>query len=244
MTPTERQSVARLLEKLAGYSTQLATAIDLVHDEVLRRAADDRQDSPKRAPDMHKCIESTLAGLTESGSPIYGLGFIASPLRTEGDSGIQWWYKADRGPGFRRLLVGTDPARLDFYDYPETPWFRSTLNDDSLHVTSPYVDYSGTNRYVVTLSRRVQLGDQFFGIAGADIVVGDLQACLQRQLLDLPRASFIIDHDGAVIATNSAQFLGANRSMPLDNERAYDIPGLPWQLVVPLAKSRRKRAAA
>ena len=111
MTPTERQSVGRLLEKLAGYSTQLATAIDLVHDEVLRRATDDRHGGSKPAPDLHKCIESTLAGLRETGSPIYGLGFIASPLKIEGDSGIQWWYRADRGPGFRRLLVGTDPAR-------------------------------------------------------------------------------------------------------------------------------------
>jgi hypothetical protein len=239
MTVSERDAVTGLLEQVAAHTSRISTAIDHVHGAVLEGVSGRPHGSVGQVPDLQDSVCATLNELIRTGSPVYGLGFIADPLLASGHSDPQWWYRAERGRDLRRLVVGTDPGRLDFYDYSETPWYLTTLNDDSLHVTSPYVDYCGTNSYIVTLSRRVQVDGSLLGICGADIVVGELQSCLQEQLLTLARPSFVIDDDGAVIATNSAQFLGANRSLELDHEREYRVPGLPWRVVVP--KSRRSR---
>lgn len=244
MSASERDAVRSLLKEVATHTSRISAAIDQVHKTVLEAVSSPTVGSTGQIPDLQESVCTTLDTLVMEGSPIYGLGFIADPVHTSSNSDPQWWYREQNGRGLRRLVVGTDPGRLDFYDYSETPWYLTTLNDDSLHVTSPYVDYCGTNSYIVTMSRRMQVQGSLLGICGADIVVGELQACLQTHILALPRPSSVVDDDGAVIATNSAEFLGANRPLDLLRERGYPVPGLPWRLIVPsVRKASRSKTA-
>ena len=65
---------------------------------------------------------------------------------------------ADRGTataaphGFARIRLNLDPESVDLYDYLDMDWFTVPLHEGRRYVYGPHVDFSGADRYVVTMT--------------------------------------------------------------------------------------------
>lgn len=236
MSSTIEQATKALINLVSGHVALAERAISAIHSEM--ENALESSDGLAEIPNVRPRVIQELRTLSHESPLVHGMGFIADPALESSGNAMQWFYRdPTSSSGLTHLVVSTDPRNLSYYDYAESAWYTETLGDDDLHVTSPYVDFSGTNRYVVTVSRRVRRADVHVGICGADIVIGDLQSLLQPLLLKLPKPSALIDQQGAVLATNAAALLSANRTEPKAGEFSRFVPGLPWLVVTPQATS-------
>jgi hypothetical protein len=128
-----------------------------------------------------------------------GAGFVAAPgVITGKDRHLEWWQRTASGDGgpdeFARIRLNLDPESIDLYDYLDMDWFTIPQREGRPHVYGPYIDFSGADRYVVTMTVPVTgaraagepepggpatgvpptgvpatVGREFLGVAGADI---------------------------------------------------------------------------
>ncbi|MFC7959134.1 PDC sensor domain-containing protein [Rhodococcoides kroppenstedtii] len=169
--------------------------------------------------------------LSRSGTPLLGMGFVGDNRAFDGRV-LHWWYKPEIGASAQPLEVSTQPAMIDYYDVVNTEWWAAALAGDATEIAGPYVDYSGTNAYILTFARAVRHGGAVVGVVAADIAVGELQTRWQHDLLRAPKPTSVVNEDGVVIATNSGRLLGG----VVDLGRRRDIvrtrvPGCSWLLI-------------
>ena len=120
---------------------------------------------------------------------------------------IDWWW-ADQGIG--QLEVDLDPGSAEFYDYTTTEWYREPARTGRPCIAGPYVDYICTHEYTFTVSVPVVDQGRFVGVAGADILAGEVERMLLPGLSLLGRASrpaVLVSGNGRVIASGTARIL-------------------------------------
>lgn len=157
---------------------------------------------------------------------VFGAGFVANPEAFSNSAGLLWMVNARSRERVDRLIVDAE-----FYDYTSSGWWLAAAGNNGFHVTGPYVDASGTNQYVVTMSTRALRHETEVGVIALDVLVSRIQELLQRVMLRLPTGSCLVDRDGGVIATNTSYLLGANWE-PSSQASTFDITGTEWRLVV------------
>ena len=224
---------ARLLNTLTKMSDQINKLLGQMRDHVLADAAAmkgtrDRLSLADFEPFVHHLYD------TES-LPMLGMGFLPHPDVLPNFS-VRWWYNsgaaATAESPLRALAVGNQPQAMDFYDTLSTEWWQNAANSSDPVVSGPFVDISGTNAYVVTFSQAVRFDDELLGVVAADVTVATLQALCQNTLLDLPRPTSVVNHEGMVIATNAGTLLGSVVDMAtLDEDHQTPVPGTSWLLV-------------
>ncbi|MFI0357835.1 cache domain-containing protein [Actinomadura sp. 9N407] len=131
-------AVLRSIEELS------ATVVDLVRE----RGRPGREElSPLRLE---------ILGVLEGHAPLVtGTGFVAAPdVLADAPLWLEWWQAGD-GPDPERLVVDLDPASLGFYDYTDKPWYTVPDRTRGAYVHGPYVDYHGTDQYILTMSAPV-----------------------------------------------------------------------------------------
>ncbi|WP_067812768.1 cache domain-containing protein [Actinomadura kijaniata] len=135
---------------------------------------------------------------------VSGAGFVAAPgLLADAPMWLEWWQAAGTSPA-ERLVVDLDPASPGFYDYTRYGWFTVPRDTGRVHVHGPYVDYYGTDQYILTLSTPVLDGEGFLGIAGADLFVRRLEPSV---LPPMPPGAVLVNSQGRVIVSRSARHL-------------------------------------
>ena len=88
---------------------------------------------------------------------------------------LEWWRSARPGaPVF--LDAASTPADPDFYDYERAEWFTTPRDTGERWIAGPFLDHSGTNEHILTLTLPVVRDGAFLGVAGADIAVGGIEA--------------------------------------------------------------------
>lgn len=151
-------------------------------------------------------VRSTLAK-----QPLYaGFGFIADVGAVEGSDHFMLWWQM-RGSGAARLRLTLDPSHPDHYDYLAMPWFTAARDERRRVVHGPYVDFSGSDLFTLTMTMPVYEGDRFLGITGADLHYLDLERQLVRVLRSAPGDACVINDEGRVIATNTACWVVSSR---------------------------------
>ena len=139
-----------------------------------------------------------------------GAGVVLAPdALTDAPRCIDWWW-ADRGTGPGHLEVDLDPGSAEFYDYTTTEWYREPARTGQPCIAGPYVDYICTHKYTFTVSVPVVVDGRFVGVAGADILAGEVEQMLLPGLSMLGRAkrpAVLISGDGRVIASGTASIL-------------------------------------
>lgn len=118
---------------------------------------------------------------------------------------LEWWRRAANG-SVSRLEPDLDPESVGFYDFTAAPWFRGPETNGARAVVGPYVDFSGTDEYVVTLTIPVRLHDRFLGVAGADLRLGDLAEAAMSSFLGLPGVACLVNEEGRVIVSTSPRW--------------------------------------
>jgi hypothetical protein len=176
-----------------------------------------------------------------------GAGVVLAPdALADAPRWIDWWWA---GQGIGQLQVDLDPGSAEFYDYTTTEWYREPARTGRPCIAGPYVDYICTREYTFTVSVPVVDQGRFVGVAGADILAGEVERMVLPGLSQLSRASqpaVLVSGSGRVIASSSARILPGEVLRPAGPGRpgspggpgAAGWPGtmtaagpLPWMLL-------------
>lgn len=188
---------------------------------------------------LNPFIESLIE---KHGELLVGAGFVADPEFLEDAAHWMDWRLAGDNE-FRQLEVSLDANDISNYDYINAEWFESPKQGADSAIVGPYVDFGGTNAYVVTITVPVRVDDVFLGVAGADLSVDRVEAVLRRMTRRLGLVAVVITPEGRVVASSIPRQYPGTLLRNLDSRRRvsrpadpamriFDCPGLPWRLVV------------
>jgi hypothetical protein len=183
-------------------------------------------------------------------SLVAGTGVLARPgLLDDAPMFVEWWCAGTTEPFL--LRVSLDPEHPIFSDYDTFEWFEGPWKDGSKRVVGPWVDYTGTGEHVMTLSVPVFAADggsEFLGVAGADVLVRQMEEIALEPLRSMPEDAALVNTDGRVIASNTSRLLVGSLLEESDARWAADAeggwtlrddgvaasrhPALPWAVVV------------
>ena len=223
--------ITALIERVLASVTEVAEAMTAV------AAAARAGRRPLRRGDLAALRPLVRQVLARHRGFAAGAGVVLAPdALADAPRCIDWWW-ADQGIG--RLEVDLDPGSAEFYDYTTTEWYREPARTGQPCIAGPYVDYICTHKYTFTVSVPVVDDGRFLGVAGADILAGEVERMLLPGLSTLGRASgpaVLVSGSGRVIASGTASILPGTVLRPAGPAPRPAGPGpaagpLPWRLL-------------
>jgi hypothetical protein len=177
-----------------------------IRDEVLRVR-------PPRSPltETHLSqLQRLLVEFLGEESAVWGMGFIAAPGVLDGhERYLLWWQR--HGERVARLRLNFDPSSVDVYDYLQMDWYQLALRGQARVAYGPYVDYSGSDMYTITATIPIVADGVFLGVAGADLVVAEVEHRLLAVLRQTPEDAVVISAERRVIIANTPRWLVGSR---------------------------------
>lgn len=171
--------------------------------------------------------------LAPSAQPrLAGLGFVPA-VGALGDRprGLEW-VRRDQQGSVSRLEPDLDPDSLGYYDFTTTDWFRRPLATGARSVVGPYVDVSGTDEYVVTVTVPVALAGRALGVCGADLRLGDLFDVVMPTVRGLDADAALVNADDRVMVSSSPRWLVGSLLPAGDALLTRRCRLVPWRVVV------------
>jgi hypothetical protein len=204
--PDER--FASLLTGLTRRVEQvLASVIGLGAAAAAIAAAAQRAGRPLRHADLAVLRGHVATLLGQHAGLAAGAGVVLAPgTLADAPRCIEWW-RADQGSGLTQLQVDLDPDSAEFFDYTTTEWYGTPERTGRPSVAGPYVDYICTHQYTFTVSVPITAAGKFAGVAGADILAGQVERLVLDGLSALGRTAVLVGGNGRVIASNTAHVL-------------------------------------
>jgi len=92
------------------------------------------------------------------------------------------------------------PWRGSFYEYGSSPWMERPRESGIDSVVGPYVDF---DKYLITLSSPITIGERFIGVAAADIHLHDYEKLVALPLSRFETDCMICNGEGRVVVSNS-----------------------------------------
>jgi hypothetical protein len=162
---------------------------------------------PLRRTELAALRPAVAGVLREHADLALGAGVVLAPgMLADAPRCIEWWW-GSRGSALEQLQVDLDPDSAEFYDYTTTEWYRAPERTGRPSVAGPYVDYICTHQYTFTVSVPVECAGRFAGVAGADILAGEVERLVLPGLAGLGRVAVLVSGSGRVIASNTASVL-------------------------------------
>lgn len=199
--------------------------------------------------DLAPVQERIVASIVEDDA-LVGMGFVPAPLVIAGqERAMMWWQRNDGRT--TRLRLNFDRSSIDVYDYVEMEWFQQPAAGRARVAMGPYVDYSGSELYIVTTAVPVLVDGRFVGVTGADLLFGELERRLVDALRKEPFEAVIVNAERRVIAANSPRWvLGTRLAAAPEVGRAEGgvvyaaveplLPGMGWVLGLVVAEEGAK----
>ncbi len=216
--------ITALIERVLASVTEVAEAMTAV------AAAARAGRRPLRRADLATLRPLVAQVLARHRGFAAGAGVVLAPdALADAPRCIDWWW-ADQGIG--QLEVDLDPASAEFYDYTTTEWYREPARTGRPCIAGPYVDYICTHKYTFTVSVPVMENGRFAGVAGADILAGEVERMLLPGLSMLGRVNrpaVLVSGNGRVIASGTASILPGTVLRPAGPVTAAGP--LPWMLL-------------
>ena len=216
-TPASR--VRALLEGVFGPVTAIGDGFVAQRRDCLAAGA---ALTPDKLSGMREIIWHQLSLLPAAD----GAGIVAAPGVIAGkDRHLEWWQRTAHGDGgsdaFARIRLNLDPESIDLYDYLDMDWFTIPRREGRRYVYGPYIDFSGADRYVVTMTVPVAgasspghgaAGErEFLGVAGADIRMSHLEPELLAILRSVPAPAVLVTAERRVVAANTSHWISGTR---------------------------------
>ncbi|GAA3524096.1 PDC sensor domain-containing protein [Nocardioides daeguensis] len=155
-------------------------------------------------------VQDRIVELIAEDDALVGMGFVPAPLVMAGqERAMLWWQRNDGRTS--RLRLNFDRTSIDVYDYVEMEWFTQPAAGQARVSMGPYVDYSGSELYIVTAAVPVLVEGRFVGVAGADLLFGELERRLLDVLRKEPFEAVIVSAERRVIVANSARWVLGTR---------------------------------
>ena len=162
-----------------------------------------------------------------------GAGIVAAPGVVAGKHRhLEWWQRGAAGEGgagqggeaFARIRLNLDPESIDLYDYLDMDWFTVPGRERRRYVYGPYVDFSGADRYVLTMTVPVCDGPEFLGVAGVDLRMSHLEPELLAVLRAIPAPAALVTAERRVVAANTPRWISGTRldRLPSPGDGAFD----------------------
>lgn len=194
-----------------------------------------RAESQGRLPttgDLAAIRPTLLDHLARGDPPLAGTGVIAAPnALADQPRWLEWWRTPVGGSGPCPLTVDLDPQSIGGYEYTSAEWFSAPLRSGEPVVVGPYVDYAGTDEYILTFASPIKSGDRFLGVAAADIRAGDFERAMFPILDAVGPGSALVNGFGRVIASNTPDVI-LGSLLPADRgHRSTTLDCAPWTLV-------------
>jgi|GEM_PF-4511026 len=165
----------------------------------------------------------TRAALERPDHLVLGAGVIRAGSRPS----LSWWWRRSGEP--EPLTVALEPNSLVFYDVEHRPWFLEPWRTGTLSVVGPYLDRSGTDTMVVTLTR--PLPGEPPGIVGADLALDAIFDVLVAEPAARDLGAILENSEGRIIASANPRFtMGELDRGPW--RAVVTCEQLPWRLVV------------
>lgn len=210
-------TAAALAEQVSRRLEPVYTLLDRVADEVLRCR-------PARAPLTEAnlaALHRMLADVIAAEPLIWGAGYVAAPGMVDDlERYMAWWQR--HHSRVTRLRLNFDPRSVDVYDYLQMDWFQLAQSGQARVAYGPYVDYSGSDMYTITATIPVVADGAFLGVAGADLVVGEIEHRLLEVLRGTGADAVVVNTERRVIAANTPRWIVGSRLPALPQVGADD----------------------
>lgn len=243
--------------ELADLAARLGSRVEERLRAASLRAGDLLASAVPRTTAITSDFESEARSVLDSLSGIAsGCGFLATPnLFKDAVLSHTWWSLEDGAVEIARLDL--DESSDSFYDYTAKDFFRIAATTGQMAVDGPYVDYLGTNEYILTWGVPVLLSGAFVGIVGIDVTLQDLQRQLLAMSSSHPQPQALVNSRGRVIFSTVAKpapgsmvrspdlmswFQSGTRAPSRNADmQVWPCAGLPWATLL-LAPHARKDA--
>lgn len=236
------ERVTDVLDDVFGWLAKLADRLRTLHHdaETAGRAL--------HSGELAALREDIFARLRSHSALFAGTGVIlADDVLADRSHWLEWWQNRG-GPTPVFLEVDHDPSSVDFYDYDSAAWFAHPRSTGERIVVGPYVDYSGTDEYMLTFAHPVHCKGRFLGVAATDIRADAFESVLLGALGPSGPPVALVNSTGRVVASNTPHAI-AGSLVPESGHRGGetdstvdDIPvacsasagcaGLPWRVSV------------
>ena len=220
-----RDAAAAVLDRVHDALADVFAAIAALRAAVLELPAEPRRTdlAPVRA-----LVHATL----ERQPLLAGAGMVFAPgVVADAPRWLEWWRSVPAGAPVL-LDASLDPGDPDFYDYEAAEWFTTPRDTGERWIAGPFVDHSGTNEHILTLTLPVVRAGVFLGVAGADIAVGAIEAVGGAALAAVAGEAALVNHRGRIIATNTARRLVGTLWAPGAADAAVDDQRLLWRVMI------------
>ncbi|KMO84602.1 hypothetical protein BST22_22655 [Mycolicibacterium chubuense] len=206
---------------------QASQTLEPVYALLARVAEEVLRSRPSRAAltEAHfSNLQRLLAELLDAErSIVWGMGFVAAPSVVEGrERYMAWWQRINDRP--TRLRLNFDPTSIDVYDYLQMDWYRLAQGGQARVAYGPYVDYSGSDMYTITAAVPIVADGTFLGLAGADLVVGEVEHRLLEVLRQTAEDAVVVNAERRVIAANTPRWIVGSRLGAMPSAGAASDP--------------------
>ena len=186
----------------------------------------------RRATDLAGLEPRLRALLVGADHPrLAGLGYIAALGALDDEPRCLRWVRRGEDGSLPVLRPDLDPDSLGFYDYTAADWFQRPLTTRQRSIVGPYVDFAGTDEYVVTLTVPVECDGDDLGVAGADLRLGDLADAVMPALCSIGADAALVNAAGRVVVSSSPRWqVGALVRQPQVTAR-QPCTGTPWTIL-------------
>jgi hypothetical protein len=194
---------------------------------------------PPTRDDLASLRPAILDVLADRCALVTGAGVFTAPdLLADARHWLEWWWTRTSGAP-ESLRVNLDPTAPDFFDYTNDDWYVTPARTGAPHVAGPFVDYACTNQYALTVSVPVTVGRRLVGVAASDVLLSSLEARILPGLHRVGEPMVLLNANGRVVMSSSADFAPGDRFPPEPDEPAAPpraprrVPGaaaLGWRL--------------
>jgi hypothetical protein len=159
-----------------------------------------------RIKDLAVLRPTIFAILDSHPDTIVGAGVItAADLLEDTTRWLEWWWPRTGTPP-EQLRVNLDPAAPDFYDYTNEDWYTHPDRTRDIGIAGPFVDHVCTGEYSATLTVPAVDGEEFLGVAAADILVSSIERRLLPGLLRADRPLVVATATGRVVVSTDPEW--------------------------------------
>lgn len=239
-TPENHDAARDRIEAAFGHHLRRLQLLGaLVSDAVA-----DRPDPTATLPELAlRSVRDHLDAWLDGTDAAFGYGFVAAPGVVEGQQRYLYWFQHSER-GLRRLRLNFDPSDINVYDYLDMDWYTKAEQTQRPVLYGPYVDYTGSDQFVLTMSVPVMHEGRFLGVAGSDLLASRLEVELVPVLSQVEADTVIVNADRQVVMSNSARWIPGDRlpTHPLSDATGFTtvsplVADIGWALASQAART-------